>query len=106
MRSLIVTFAFFVAAAGCASPPTVKPLDADHPASPLAGNAMMRSPSAILDARNAAPPSNDADVPGGKSDLYTCPMHPKVQQAEPGRCPECGMTLVKPSEHHHDGGER
>ena len=24
---------------------------------------------------------------------YTCPMHPAVRRAEPGLCPECGMTL-------------
>src|SRR3990167_4981458 len=27
--------------------------------------------------------------------VYTCPMHPEIQQANPGRCPECGMTLVQ-----------
>ena len=26
---------------------------------------------------------------------YTCPMHPDVQQPEPGSCPECGMSLVE-----------
>lgn len=26
---------------------------------------------------------------------YTCPMHPEVQQAKPGKCPKCGMDLVK-----------
>jgi len=25
--------------------------------------------------------------------IYTCPMHPEVQQAEPGACPKCGMAL-------------
>lgn len=25
--------------------------------------------------------------------LYTCPMHPEVQQPEPGNCPKCGMAL-------------
>lgn len=24
---------------------------------------------------------------------YTCPMHPEVVQAEPGKCPKCGMEL-------------
>ena len=26
--------------------------------------------------------------------IYTCPMHPQIRQAGPGRCPICGMTLV------------
>ncbi len=26
--------------------------------------------------------------------MYTCPMHPDVQQPSPGRCPRCGMGLV------------
>ena len=25
---------------------------------------------------------------------YECPMHPDVNQAEPGKCPKCGMQLV------------
>ncbi len=27
--------------------------------------------------------------------VYTCPMHPEVQQSEPGDCPKCGMKLVE-----------
>jgi hypothetical protein len=25
--------------------------------------------------------------------IYTCPMHPEVQEKEPGKCPKCGMNL-------------
>src|SRR5665811_1069227 len=25
--------------------------------------------------------------------IYTCPMHPEVQQDHPGNCPKCGMAL-------------
>ena len=30
-----------------------------------------------------------------KVDQYTCPMHPEVITHKPGKCPKCGMTLVK-----------
>ena len=29
--------------------------------------------------------------------LYTCPMHPEVQQPGPGSCPKCGMALERAS---------
>ncbi|CAN5470894.1 hypothetical protein BH18VER1_BH18VER1_10440 [soil metagenome] len=34
---------------------------------------------------------------------YTCPMHPAVKQGSPGKCPECGMSLVadQPEAHQH-----
>ena len=25
--------------------------------------------------------------------IYTCPMHPEIEQDHPGNCPICGMTL-------------
>ena len=28
-----------------------------------------------------------------KNPIYTCPMHPEVQQDHPGPCPKCGMAL-------------
>lgn len=33
-----------------------------------------------------------------KKTIYTCPMHPEVQQDKPGSCPKCGMTLVERTE--------
>ncbi|HEU4477318.1 MAG TPA: heavy metal translocating P-type ATPase, partial [Pyrinomonadaceae bacterium] len=32
-------------------------------------------------------------VPGDTRQSFTCPMHPEVQQTEPGACPKCGMSL-------------
>ncbi len=29
------------------------------------------------------------------STTYTCPMHPEIHADKPGKCPKCGMTLVK-----------
>ncbi len=31
----------------------------------------------------------------GEGSTYTCPMHPEVIQEKPGKCPECGIRLVK-----------
>ncbi len=43
--------------------------------------------------------SNKHTVPNASADLldesaiYTCPMHPEVEQQGPGSCPKCGMAL-------------
>ena len=34
-----------------------------------------------------------AESAASKNALYTCPMHPEVQQIGPGTCPKCGMAL-------------
>ena len=31
-------------------------------------------------------------------EIYTCPMHPQIKSDKPGKCPICGMTLVKKKE--------
>lgn len=41
-----------------------------------------------------------AKTPDSQSDttakfLYTCPMHPEVITDKAGKCPKCGMDLVK-----------
>ncbi len=30
-----------------------------------------------------------------QSMIYTCPMHPEVQEERPGTCPKCGMALER-----------
>jgi Cu+-exporting ATPase len=51
----------------------------------------------------------DAPVapPARKDAIYTCPMHPEIQQTGPGDCPKCGMALepMMPSAQDDDGGE-
>lgn len=32
------------------------------------------------------------------SAVYTCPMHSEITSAKPGKCPKCGMDLVKKPE--------
>ncbi|MBI1891589.1 MAG: heavy metal translocating P-type ATPase [Burkholderiales bacterium] len=34
-----------------------------------------------------------AATPADSKAIYTCPMHPEVQQVGPGTCPKCGMAL-------------
>jgi Cu+-exporting ATPase len=41
------------------------------------------------------------DVPEGT--IYTCPMHPEIEQVGPGSCPKCGMAL-EPKEISLDDG--
>ena len=42
----------------------------------------------FLATSTATPPARSQ----GKA-IYTCPMHPEIQQDHPGNCPKCGMTL-------------
>jgi Cu+-exporting ATPase len=38
--------------------------------------------------------------------IYTCPMHPEIEQIGPGNCPKCGMTLEpKNATHEEDTSE-
>ena len=34
-------------------------------------------------------------APAKETMMYMCPMHPDVTSTEPGKCPKCGMDLVK-----------
>ncbi len=45
----------------------------------------------------AAPAATDAAAPAATTVVYTCPMHPEVNQAAPGKCSACGMDLVQKS---------
>ncbi|MBK6294656.1 MAG: heavy metal translocating P-type ATPase [Rhodoferax sp.] len=40
-----------------------------------------------------APAPEPEPEPMAAGTIYTCPMHPEVEQDHPGNCPKCGMTL-------------
>ena len=47
-------------------------------------------------ARDAVDASSaPASTPAAVGDMYSCPMHPEVVSDHPGKCPKCGMDLVK-----------
>ena len=40
-----------------------------------------------------APSAPQQPAPGRAGAIYTCPMHPEIEQIGPGDCPKCGMDL-------------
>ncbi len=61
----------------------------DHPyyfCNPKCAEKFRADPEKYLSPPSGPPPSND-------SRLYTCPMHPEIEQVGPGSCPICGMAL-------------
>ncbi|MDG2050740.1 MAG: heavy metal translocating P-type ATPase [Myxococcota bacterium] len=53
--------------------------------SPRCRDRFTSDPDSFLD------PKAETSVPGGTR--FVCPMHPEVNQSEPGDCPDCGMAL-------------
>ncbi len=50
---------------------------------------------------------DSASKSGSQSgNVYTCPMHPEVRSDKPGKCPKCGMDLVKAGGSAQQGGDR
>ncbi|MCC5021484.1 MAG: hypothetical protein J6386_01100 [Candidatus Synoicihabitans palmerolidicus] len=37
---------------------------------------------------------HDDDVASAQPEIWTCSMHPQIQQPTPGDCPICGMDLI------------
>jgi hypothetical protein len=51
------------------------------------------TPAAQPTSGDSAPRSHEHSTP--MADIYTCPMHPQIVRNTPGKCPVCGMNLVK-----------
>jgi len=50
------------------------------------------NPYAFIIKGGPGPKPPQAEV-SGEAAVYTCPMHPEVEQMGPGACPKCGMAL-------------
>ena len=104
----------------CGARPVQVPFGNDHPASPNAPEASAAPLSTTLTAEIpelgspvVSPPaahehhhhagthtgtrsgSAAAPSPPPAQELYACPMHAEVRAHQPGRCPVCGMKLVR-----------
>jgi multidrug efflux pump subunit AcrA (membrane-fusion protein) len=69
-----------------------RPAETSPAPSPPATSPPMPMPrQALPSPRPASTPSAAASTPAPTD--YTCPMHPDVHSAGPGKCPKCGMDL-------------
>ncbi|MBZ5561315.1 MAG: heavy metal translocating P-type ATPase [Acidobacteriia bacterium] len=50
-------------------------------------------PAKYLAPAPSPPDQRAASADARRGQVYTCPMHPEVQQPGPGACPKCGMAL-------------
>jgi rubrerythrin len=48
--------------------------------------------------KTGATKTSSGEQPRSGKIYFTCPMHPQVHQGKPGKCPICGMTLIKKEE--------
>jgi hypothetical protein len=73
----------------------------DHPANAKAqtmppierSNILASAPQNEAMGGATAPHAHEDGTP--MADTYTCPMHPQIVKNAPGKCPICGMNLVK-----------
>jgi Heavy metal binding domain len=109
-RALAALSALALAACATTTPPPrflpVSPADVEHaestvpPPRPFLTGDESEQRETGSAVRAQAPPHHDpghgSEGPPSSSDApYTCSMHPEVSAREPGKCPRCGMNLVK-----------
>jgi Cu+-exporting ATPase len=51
------------------------------------------NPAKYIEVKRWHTQKNQDKINDHKGVVYTCPMHPEIQQTGPGSCPKCGMAL-------------
>lgn len=80
---------------GCGEPPPRWQAPEGHPAHPGAPAAPLAPAGMETEDREDAPKPPPVETAPEAQAAYACPMHPEVSSDKPGRCPKCGMALVK-----------
>ncbi len=88
MHRLILASVLLIVGCGGSTNPARDAVDASKAAEP----ATPATPTAPTPATDAAPAGTAPAAEAAQ--VYTCPMHPEVQQQGPGTCPKCKMALV------------
>ena len=104
LRSVCLVFGA-LSIVGCASVPVPATKAPNNPASATAAEGPIQKLDLFALPDAAASPAVET-APSGMAmpgmdhskmdqDAYTCVMHPHIAEAKPGKCPICGMPLVK-----------
>ena len=115
MHRFVIALVALSSACAASMPP--RPIAADHPANPAGppghveevprllpdasdrpAESVLNPPSAGAHHHGQTSSNQEANVEqerNADSVVYTCPMHPEVRSREPGKCPKCGMALVR-----------
>jgi YHS domain-containing protein len=76
----------------------------DHTVDHVFGGSLVRLHNEACLEQFSKNPANYLDPPDAMAhddeaaEVWTCPMHPEIQEPEAGKCPKCGMDLVLASE--------
>lgn len=98
-RKYLLGCASALLASACVStrlePGTEHPANANAQTSPPPPRNDILASAPAAQTAASVPTADVHDHGAPMADTYTCPMHPQVVKNAPGKCPICGMNLVK-----------
>jgi Cu+-exporting ATPase len=87
---------YFFCSAGCQTKFEADPtgtLAARAEKNAVKKDAAMSETSCCCSGKDGGSSAKVSDFPADSEAIYTCPMHPEIEQVGPGDCPICGMDL-------------